>query len=87
MYKALKDTAGHAFSCNIYEEMNIENLKKEYEKAQLELYNYKFEENDPPLYESEIEYRQAYKKAMVLRLDSMKKVFRKYIKEKNLEIR
>jgi hypothetical protein len=37
LYKNLKSTSGESFSCNIYSEMSIENLKKEYEKVLFEL--------------------------------------------------
>ena len=35
--------------------MNIESLKKEYEKAKLELYYYKFDELEPAKYDTDIE--------------------------------
>lgn len=58
--------------------MPIETLKKEYEKLLLEVYDYKFSEIDPPLYNSEYEYRYAYKKALIKKSESIKKVIRKY---------
>jgi hypothetical protein len=84
VYQGLKTTSGESFSCNIYSEISIENLKKEHEKVLFELFDYKFNESDPPLYKTSLEYRHAFRKVLLMKSDAMKKEIRKYIKEKGL---
>ena len=62
-YRMLKGVVGESFSTNIYAEINVENLRKEYNKTVLEILDYSVDKKTKLFFNNplEIDYRAYFR--------------------------
>lgn len=75
-----------SFSCNLYSELSIENLQREYQKNVAELIDFNFDKKSPLLYHNVIrqDYRQYVRQRMVDKHKQIKSVLLMYIRTRGL---
>eukprot|EP00356_Strombidium_inclinatum_P014745 CAMPEP_0170497826 /NCGR_PEP_ID=MMETSP0208-20121228/25928_1 /TAXON_ID=197538 /ORGANISM="Strombidium inclinatum, Strain S3" /LENGTH=162 /DNA_ID=CAMNT_0010774771 /DNA_START=4085 /DNA_END=4569 /DNA_ORIENTATION=- len=82
----MKRMMGESFSVNIYSEISIENLRKEYMKTVYEIIDYKINLRNEALFTHlmEADYRGEFRKRLKEKMKTVKLVLRDHIKARGL---
>ena len=87
-YQNVKRMIGENFSTNIYQDISLENLRKEYDKTLIELTDEQYDKTSPMKYVNHLEdgedYRAWYRQRCLQKLSEIKKVVQGHIMERNL---
>ena len=82
----LKNMIGESFSTNIYEEISIQSLHKEYNKTVYEILDYRVDKKQEMRYLNFIkeDYRANFRRRLLDKLKVMKMTLHSYIKKRHL---
>lgn len=84
--RMLKNIIGESFSTNIYAELSIENLKKEYNKTMLEILDFSVDKDRPIFFQNPIkqDFRAYFRGRLLKKLNAIKTILKGHIKTRGL---
>ena len=84
--RMLKNVVGESFSTNIYAELSVDNLRKEYNKTVLELMDYSVDKHQKLLFQNPLNknYMAYFREKLVKKMGGIKAILKGHIKTRGL---